>query len=177
MVAGPASTRVSCGEELADAAFDIGARPAEALAADGNQATRIWAARSWRSIKVKRDRGGGHAALEQAGPGGEVAEVEEGIGTAETDLLGEDGRVGGTGAAGNERAGIAEDGCPQLVGKLVEILVSDGQGQAIFAGLRQNEREALGGEGLKLVGIEMKGPTFRCGCVGSGTGQPGRGMW
>ena len=59
-----------------------------------------------------------------------------------------------------ERAGIAEDGRPQLVGELVEVLVADGQGQTVFARLRQDEGEALGGEGLELVGIEMKGPTI-----------------
>ena len=64
--------------------------------------------------------------------------------------------IAGAGAAGQHRADIAEHGGPQFVGQLLQILMRDGQGQPVFARLRQDQREAVGREGLELVGIEME---------------------
>ena len=93
---------------------------------------------------------GRHAILEEPRPAREVGKVEQRVIAAEPDLLGEERRVGRAGAAGEQRADIAEDRGAQPLGQLLEILVGDGEGEAVFARFGENEREALGGDDALL---------------------------
>ena len=111
-------------------------------------------------MKGETDRRSWNTVAQQPRPSGEVGKIEHRIGTAETDLFGEDRCVLRAGAAGDDRSDIAENGVAQSVGELVEILVPDRQGERVFARLAEDERKAVGGEGLELVGIEVKGPTL-----------------
>ena len=90
-----------------------------------------------RVVKVKPDRGGGRAAAEQPRPRREVRQVEQRVGVGKPICCGEDRRVGGAGAAGDDRADIAEHRGAQLVGELFEILVPDGQASARICGPRE----------------------------------------
>ena len=99
-----------------------------------------------RIIEVNADRGCGRAASQQARPGAKIGKIEQRIGAAQSDLPRKDRGVLGTGAAGDDRSGVAEHRGAQLVGELVEILVADREGQRVLAGLRENERKTLGGE-------------------------------
>jgi hypothetical protein len=76
------------------------------------------------------------------------------------DLFGDVGCLGSTDTAGQHRADIAEYGRPKFVEQLLEVLVCDCQGQPVFARFRQDQREAVGREGLEFVGIEVEHAPF-----------------
>ena len=162
-------------QKLADAGLDFGPRPAEAHAARFDQPVGVRPPRAGRIVEVEADRRGRGAASQQPRPGREVRKIEQRIGSAEADLLGEDRRVDGAGPAGDDRAGIAEHRIAEPVGKLVEVLVPDGQREGILARLTENEREALGGERLELVGVEMEHAAIGSRGVGAGEGGLGDG--
>src|SRR6266404_586368 len=106
--------------------------------------------------EVESNGGRRHTALQQSCPGTKVWQVEQGISGAEADLFGQECRIGRAGAAGDDRSGVAEHRGAQAIGQLIEVLMPDGEGQAIFSGFRENERKALGGERLKLVGVKVE---------------------
>jgi len=76
----------------------------------------------------------------------------EGIG----EFLGQQFRVGVADAKSDQSAGIAKDRLPDFGGKLVKVLMREGQAEAIFAGFGQNRREAVGGEVVELVNEEVE---------------------
>jgi hypothetical protein len=62
-----------------------------------------------------------------------VWQVEQDVGAAEPDLLGEDRRIARTGAARQHRADITERGGAEFVGELLQVLVRAGQRQTVLA--------------------------------------------
>lgn len=155
-------------EKPADACLDFCPWPAETQATDGDEPVRVWPTRLRSVIEVEADGGGRGATPQEPRPGGEVGKVEKGIGTAQTDLPGQDHCVLGTGTAGDDRARVAENGRAQAVGELFEVLVPDREGEGVLSCLGQNEREALRGEGLELVGIEMEHAPLGRGAIRAG---------
>ena len=90
--------------------------------------------------------------------------VEDGL-----ELFGEDWGVVGGDAEGDGRADVAEDGVADGVGHLGDVLVGDGEIEAVFAGFGENDSEGVGGEVLELVDIEIEGATVGdVGDVGAG---------
>ena len=68
-------------------------------------------------------------------------------------------------------ADVAKDGIAHGVGHLGYVLVGDGEVEAVFASLAENDGEGVGGEVLELVDIEVEGATvFDVGDVGAGHG-------
>ena len=83
-----------------------------------------------------------------------VAGVEGGL-----ELFGKKRGVVGGDAERDSRADVAEDGVADGVGHLGNILVGDGEIEAVFARLTKNNGEGVGGEVLELVNIEVEGAT------------------
>ncbi len=52
-------------------------------------------------------------------------------------------------------ANVAEDGVGSRVVELLEVLVGDGQVEAVFAGFAEDRGERAGGEVLELVDVEV----------------------
>ena len=94
----------------------------------------------------------------------EVGLVEDGL-----ELFGEDRGVVGGNAEGDGGTDVAEDGIADGVGHLGDILVGDGEVEAVFAGFGKNDGEGIGGEVLELVDIEIEGAAVGdVGNVGAG---------
>ncbi len=143
-------------EKPVDAHLDFCPWPAKTQSARGDEPVRVWPARPRSVMEVEADGGGRDALPQEPRPGGEVGKVEKGIGAPQANLPGKHLGVLGAGTAGDDRARVAEDGGAQPVGELVEVLVADYERKRVFARLGQYEGEALGGEGLELVGIKME---------------------
>jgi len=97
-------------KKFSDARLDFCARSAEAQAAGGDQAVRARPTGARCVMQIKPDGGSWRAASQQPRPGREVGKIEQGVGSAQTDLPGKDQGVLGTGAAGDDRSGVAEHG-------------------------------------------------------------------
>ena len=92
--------------------------------------------------------------------------VEDGF-----ELLGEDWGVVGGDAERDGRTDVAEDGVADGVGHLGDVLVGDGEIEAVFASFGENDSEGVGGEVLELVDVEVEGAAVGdVGDVGSGHG-------
>lgn len=63
-------------------------------------------------------------------------------------------------AEGDEGAHIAKDGLPHSGGELGDVLVAQGEVEAVFPRLGQDGGEALGGKVLELIYKEIKVPTL-----------------
>src|SRR4051794_339910 len=99
-------------EKSADALLDFSARSPKAAPTDLGQPSCLGAAGAWRRIKAETQWRGRHTADEQPRPCGVVRQVEQRVGAAEANLLGDNCGVGCTGAAGQHRADIAEHSGP-----------------------------------------------------------------
>jgi hypothetical protein len=75
-------------------------------------------------------------------------------------VLGDERRVLGSAPQRCERPTVAERSLSQAVRHLGVILVRQGEGEFVFAGLDQNAAETLGGETLKLVQMVREGVTL-----------------
>ena len=82
----------------------------------------------------------------------EVALVKSGL-----KLLGEDGGIIGGDAEGDGGADVAEDGVADGVGHLGDVLVGNGEIEAVFASLGEDDGERVGGEVLEFVHVEVEG--------------------
>ena len=72
------------------------------------------------------------------------------------ELLGEDGGVVGGDAEGDGGADVAKDSVTDGVGHLGDVLVGNGEIEAVFAGFGEDDGEGVGGEVLELVNIEIE---------------------
>ena len=80
------------------------------------------------------------------------------------------GVIGGD-AEGDGGADVAKDGVAHGVGHLGDVLVSDGEVEAVFASLGENDGEGVGGEVLELINVEVeRTAVFYVGDVGAGHG-------
>ena len=82
----------------------------------------------------------------------EVALVKGGL-----KLLGEDGGIIGGDTEGDGGADVAEDGVADGVGHLGDVLVGNGEVEAVFASFGEDDGEGVGGEVLELVHVEVEG--------------------
>lgn len=69
------------------------------------------------------------------------------------ELVGQEAGIPLADPEGDEVAGIAEDALPDLVGQLVEVLMREDQGEAVFPRLREDGGERLRREALELIYI------------------------
>ncbi len=95
-------------QKLADTHLNFRPRPTETHAAGGDQTMRVRSPRPRRIREVNADRGCRRAASQQARPRCEIRKIKKGIGSSQTDLLRKDRGILGTGAAGDNRSGVAE---------------------------------------------------------------------
>ena len=82
--------------------------------------------------------------------------------------MGEEVGVGSTNDKGGHGAAVTKDGFPHVLVDLVDVLVGEGEVQAIFAGFRENLDEGSGGEILELVDVEVEVPAFVLGRIDAG---------
>jgi len=59
-------------------------------------------------------------------------------------------------AEGNQRPDVAENGLADGEGKLIDILVGEGEAEAVFAGFGQDGRKGVGAETLEFVNEKIK---------------------
>lgn len=113
----------------------------------------------------------GLAVRVQAGEGVEFREVEE-IARREfvAEFSGEDLGVAVAHAEGYEAADVAEDGLADGERELIDILMAEGEAEAVFAGLGEDAGEGIGAEVLEFVDVHEE-----VSAVGLGNGRPGHG--
>lgn len=86
------------------------------------------------------------------GEGVETGEIDEGVGVEfVAEFVGEDFGVGVADAEGDEVADVAEDCGADGWGELVDVLVAEGEGEAVFPGFGKDAGEGVGGEVLEFI--------------------------
>jgi hypothetical protein len=96
----------------------------------------------------------------------EAGEVNEGIGANfVSELAGEDCGIGMADSEGDEVSDVAEYRGTDRRGQLIDILVRQGEGEAILACLGEDGGEGFGGEVLELIHHEQEGHAFVLGAA------------
>lgn len=120
------------------------------------------------------ERIAGHPVDQQSGVGGISGKVRQvlrmKLAGVFAELFGEDFRVVRADLEGDDRTDVAEHGIGGRIVQLLEVLMGDGQAQAILASLAQDRSERAGREVLELVDVEIEVATLGFGDIGSGHG-------